>query len=182
MVHKSIFILLFLFSTLNLFGQFDLNKHVLGPSVGFSFLGSTLQFGINHEYSIDLNNLGISSSGKLGVGGIFRYWKYSENFTHVDWDYTDILIGIQTNYHFYMSNENLDPWFGIIMAYDFGSSKSKIKTIGFLIGKETHGGFWVAANAGMRYWVKENIALSIRIGFGNLSYSALDLGFDYKFN
>jgi len=179
MIHKKYVITLLLLPTL-LFAQFEINKHILGPSIGFSFLGSAPQLGINHEYSLGLDEFGLEAEGKLGLGGIIRYWSYSENFVNVEWDYTDILIGIQSNYHFYMSNDNIDPWLGVILAYDFGSSDFKIKTAGFNIIDDSHGGFWLGANGGIRYWFKENMSINLRIGFGTLSYGALDLGFDYK--
>jgi hypothetical protein len=181
MIHKKFLFLLILFLPFTLIGQFDLNKHVAGPSLGFSFLGSALQYGINHEYSFNMEDIGIDSKGKLGIGGILRYWNYSENFTHVKWDYSNVLIGVQSNYHFYMANDHIDPWFGIIFAYNVGSTDTEIKIPSISIEEDSHDGFWLAANAGIRYWINENIALSIRIGFGTLSYSGLDLGFDYKF-
>jgi hypothetical protein len=181
MVHKIFLSIAILLLPSLSFGQFEINKHIAGPSIGFSFLGSTTQIGLNHEYAVLVRDIGINEPGILGVGGIFRYWSYSENFANVDWSYTDILLGVQTNYHFYFKNDNIDPWFGLVFAYDFGSVKSKIKTVGFMAGEESHGGFWIAANAGMRYWIKNNLAINVRIGFGTLSYGALDLGIDYKF-
>ena len=40
--------------------------------------------------------------------------------------------------------------------------------------------FWVLMG-GARYWVSPTIAISAVIGFGTLSYGALDLGVDFKF-
>lgn len=182
MIHKifSLFFILILPSVI--FGQFETNKNHLGPSVGFSFLGSTIQFGLNHEYGISLEELGIDKVGKLGIGGVFRYWDYKENFPNVEWDYTDILVGIQTNYHFYMANDKVDPWAGLIIAYDFNSVNSKIKTVGYEAIEESYGGLWIGAQAGARYWFNKDMAISIRIGFGTINYGSLDLGFDYKFN
>ncbi len=75
--------------------QFTPNKHYLGPSIGLSFLGSAPQFGANYEYGMDLKDF-----GRVGIGGIIRYWSYSEDFYDGGWKYTDILIGAQGNYHF----------------------------------------------------------------------------------
>ena len=182
MIHKIFFIIILFLIPSFLFSQFSVNKHILGPSVGFSFLGSAVQFGLNHEYSMSLEELGIDQGGILGIGGVIRYWSYSENFVNVSWDYTDILFGVQANYHFYMSDDKIDPWFGLILAYDFGSSEAEIKTPGFRVGDESHDGVWLGANAGIRYWFAENMAVNMRIGFGTLSYGAIDIGFDYKFN
>jgi len=181
MTHNIFFILTFIILPSFLFGQFETNKHIAGPSVGFSFLGSTPQVGINHEYGIALEELGIEEDGKLGLGGVIRYWNYSETFTNVDRDYSDFLLGLQFNYHFYMSNDYVDPWVGLVLAYNFGSSSTKIKTVGFNISSDNNSGIWLGINAGAKYWFQKNMAVGIRIGFGTLSYGALDLGFDYKF-
>jgi hypothetical protein len=182
MIPKKFIIMFLIVIPSMIIGQFDIDKHMLGPSFGFSFLGSSVQFGINHEYGINIQELGIANSGKLGVGGIFRYLNYTENFTHIDWEYTDIILGVQTNYHFYIANEDLDPWFGLVFAYDFGYVDDKIKISGVNVENKSYGGFWLAVNAGMRYWLNEKFAINARIGFGTLNYSALDLGIDYKFN
>ncbi len=179
MIHRFIFIILFLFSY-NLFGQFEGNKHIVGPSFGFSFLGSSFQIGANHEYGINLVDMGIDGAGKIGIGGIFRYWNYSEETVNVNRDYTDILAGLQTNYHFYMPNDKVDPWIGLILAYDFGYQDVEIKNIGFKVDDESYGGFWIGAQAGSRYWINNNLALNLRIGFGIESYGFLDFGFDYQ--
>ena len=165
----------------SLFGQFEINRHIFGPSVGLSFLGSSLQIGLNHEYGINLEDLGVDAPGKIGFGGLIRYWNYSETFTNVETDYSDFLLGIQSNYHFYMANDFVDPWIGIVLAYNFGSSDTKIKTIGFNAKVDNNEGIWISANAGAKYWIQKNMAIGIRIGFGTLSYGALDIGFDYNF-
>ena len=76
MIHRFILIFLFLFSY-NLFGQFESNKHIVGPSFEFLFLCSSFQIGVNHEYGINLVDMAFDEAGKIGIGGIFRYWNYS---------------------------------------------------------------------------------------------------------
>ena len=174
-MNRNKFILLFLlFFSVNIFAQFQNHKHTVGPSVGFSFLGSTVQLGINHEYGIPLTD-----KGNLGIGGIFRYWSYSEEFPAVKWSYSNVLIGFQTNYHFFLNTANLDPWAGVILAYDFRSANREIILHNVNFNNADDGGFWIGAQAGARYWINKQIALNVRIGFGTLSYSALDIGFDY---
>jgi len=181
MIHR-IFILSILLFPAILLAQFEQNKHIVGPSVGFSFLGSTVQFGANHEYGFSLKDIGVDGNGSMGIGGIFRYWVYSEETTNVKSDYTDVLLGFQTNYHFYMPNDRVDPWVGFILAYDFGDEDNTIKTSGYELDDDTYAGFWIGAQAGLRYWVKNNIGLNLRIGFGIQSYGFLDLGLEYKLN
>lgn len=157
------------------YSQYDLGKSYLGPTIGLSFLGSTFQFGANYEYSLELENF-----GNVGIGGVFRYWSYSETYYSGEWSYTDILIGVQGNYHFKLSNDKLDPWAGLVLAYDGGSVKWKGAS-GYNYATPTYGGFFLGGQAGMRYWISPTVALVGRIGFGTLSYGALEVGADFKF-
>jgi hypothetical protein len=182
MFRKYVLYLLVVFSSL-INAQFEVNKHLAGPSLGFSFLGSAVQLGLNYEYGLNFNDIGINVPGKIGIGGIFRYWSYSENFFYGKWSYTDILIGAQGNYHFYINNQKLDPWVGLVLAADFGSVNWERTDGGPFVNysEPSHGGFFIGAHAGLRFWLNNQWALSTRIGFGTLSYGALDIGVDYKF-
>ncbi|MCB0751603.1 MAG: hypothetical protein KDC52_09030 [Ignavibacteriae bacterium] len=182
MIHKKYIFIILLFAASNISAQFQSGKHTAGPSVGFSFLGSTIQLGINHEYGFTLRDLGIENDAKIGIGGIFRYWSYSEVFPLVEWSYSNILIGAQANYHFMLKDPNFDPWAGIILAYDFGTVNGSFLTSNIRINDPSNGGLWFGAQAGLRFWINNQMALSLRLGFGTLSYGALDIGLDYAFN
>ncbi len=174
---KQLFFVLLLtaFLTSLTSAQFTPNKHYLGPSIGLSFLGSTPQFGLNYEYGMDIKDF-----GRLGIGGIVRYWSYNEGYYQGHWKYTDILIGAQANYHFKLATDKFDPWVGLTLAYDAGSV-SWDGPEGYNYSSPTYGGVFIGANAGARYWFSPTIGVSARIGFGSLSYGALDLGVDFKF-
>lgn len=158
--------------------QFSAGKHHLGPSVGFSFLGSTPQFGLNYEYGLDVKDFGL-----LGIGGIARYWSYSEDYGYGStgkWKYTDILIGAQANYHFKVGDGKFDPWLGVTLAYDAGKVTWD-GPAGESWASPSYGGMFFGGNAGARYWFSPAIAVSARLGFGSLGYGGLDLGVDFKF-
>lgn len=155
--------------------QFVGGKNYLGPSIGLSFLGSTPQFGLNYEYGMKVQNFGL-----VGIGGIFRYWGYSEGVYYGKWKYTDILIGAQGNYHLKVGDGKFDPYFGLVLAYDAGSV-SWDGPGGYNYSTPAYGGLFLGAAAGARYWVSPSTAISGRIGFGSLSYGGLDLGVDFKF-
>ncbi len=150
--------------------QYTAGKNYLGPSIGFAFLGSTPDFGISYERGLNLQNFGL-----IGIGGIFRYWGYSE----VDWKYTNILIGAQGNYHFVIEGSKFDPYVGIVLAYDAGSVSYNGPFGNYV--SPSYGGMWIAAQGGARYWISPTIAISGRIGLGSLGYSGLDFGVDFKF-
>jgi hypothetical protein len=155
--------------------QYTEGKHYAGPSIGLSFLGSTFQIGGNYEYALDIENFGM-----IGIGGILRYWGYSENYIVGKWKYTNILIGAQGNYHFSIKqNDQLDPYAGIVLAYDGGSVS--YSGPGRNYPTPSHGGLWIGLQGGIRYWFNPNISATARVGFGTLSYGALELGVDLKF-
>lgn len=156
--------------------QYVVEKHYAGPSIGLSFLGSTFQLGGNYEYALSLENF-----GKVGIGGIFRYWTYSDAyFTGGSWSHTNILIGAQGNYHFEIrGSEKLDPYAGIVLAYDGGSVSYSGPALKY--ATPSHGGLWLGFQGGMRYWINPDIAITGRVGFGTLSYGALEFGIDFKF-
>ncbi len=150
--------------------QYTENSNYLGPSIGFAFLGSTPDFGVNYEYGINVENFGL-----IGVGGVFRYWGYSDSY----WKYSDVLIGAQGNYHFKVNDNKFDPYAGLVLAYDAGSVSWNGPGEGF--SAPTYGGMWLAIQGGLRYWVSPTVAISGRVGFGTLGYSGLDFGVDFKF-
>ena len=169
----GVLLTIFLVSVSN--AQYTPDKNYIGPSVGLSFLGSTPQFGVNYERSMVLENF-----GTIGIGGIFRYWGYSNDYYFGKWKYTDILIGVQGNYHFKMESDTFDPWVGLVLAYDAGSV-SWDGPGGYNYATPTYGGLFLGAHGGARYWVSPTIAISASIGYGSLSYGALDVGVDFKF-
>ena len=155
--------------------QFTAGMHYAGPSIGLSFLGSAFQLGGNYEYGISVNNF-----GNIGVGGIIRYWGYNEKFSGGEWSYSNFLIGAQSNYHFKINLfENIDPYAGIVLAYDGGSVKFKGEQNNY--PTPSHGGFWFGFQGGVRYWINPQTAITARVGFGTLSYGALEVGVDFKF-
>jgi hypothetical protein len=170
-------VLLFLTIPFVAFSQpyFEAGKSYIGPSIGLSFLGSTPEFGVNYEYGMKME------FGTIGIGGLFRYWGYSEDYYFGKWKYTNILIGAQGNYHLKMdAGSKLDPWVGLVLGYD-ASSVSYDGPSGYNYSSPTSGGLVLNAQGGARYWISPTMALRASIGYGSMSYGALDLGIDFKF-
>jgi len=159
---------------------FEAGKSYVGPSIGLSFLGSALQFGANYEYGMKMD------FGMIGIGGVFRYWGYSEDWggwggDTYSWKYTNILIGAQGNYHLKMdAGSKLDPWVGLVLGYN-SASVSYDGPGSYDWGSPSAGGLVLNAQGGARYWISPTMALRASIGYGSLSYGALDLGVDFKF-
>jgi len=162
--------------------QFVKENGYLGPSIGFYFYGSSPIFGANYEYALSSVNIG---TGTVGIGGLFRYWSWSiDEGTYGGetwgWTYTDIMFGVQAFYHFKMeNNDKLDPFAGLTLAYDAASVKYKGPST-YSYVSPSWGGITLGASGGARYWFSPNLAGVIRVGFGSSSYSALDLGVDFK--
>jgi hypothetical protein len=175
LINSLIIALIIFFIQKEISAQYSVNNHYAGPSIGLSFLGSTFQLGGNYEYGMYIENI-----GNVGIGGVFRYWGYSENFYGGKWSYTNILFGAQGNYHFKIKeNGQLDPYAGIVLAYDGGSIR--YSGPGGIFPTPSPGGFWLGFQGGLRYFIQPNLALTGRVGFGTLSYGALEVGVDWKF-
>lgn len=172
---------LFLYIPQTINAQYEVGKNYTGPAIGLSFLGSSVQLGINYERSLDLNLIGINGPGKLGIGGIFRYWSYSSGYFKGNWNYSNFLLGAQGNYHFDLADKRFDPWLGLVLAINIGSVSWDGPAKAAWYVEPSAGGFWIGFHAGLRYWLSPTLAVNTRIGFGTLSYGALDIGVDFKF-
>lgn len=170
------FILILAFAFSNSEAQYTPQHNYLGPSIGFAFLGNVPQFGINYEYSLDLQNF-----GSVGIGGLFRYWGYSDDFFYGKVSYSNVLIGVQGNYHFKIPESKFDPYVGLVLAEDIGSTSISYNNIYSNYGySASAGGFWIALQGGARYWISPQLALTARLGLGSLSYYAFEVGVDFK--
>jgi len=169
------FLTSFFFICSSLYSQYQISAHHAGPAIGLTFLGSTISFGGNYEYGLSVDEIGLDAPGKLGLGGIIRYWSYDEGF----WSYTDLVIAAQANYHFELKNNKIDPYLGLVLGYDVGSWDW---TGPFANRYDTsYGGFIFGAAAGVRYWFSPTMAVNGRLGAGSNFGSTLDIGLDFKF-
>jgi len=171
-------ILSFVFLSVNLLAQFKSADQYIEPIVGFSFLGSTVHYGINYEHTFILEG-----NHKVGFGLTTRYWKYSETLDNINTNFVIFLVGVQANYHFNLKNKKVNPWVGITLAYNLGSTKASWNIEPHpegVLESPDQVGIWKSVHAGLRYWLTENIAASTKIGLGNMSYGALDLGVVFR--
>jgi hypothetical protein len=179
---KKILVVLFslLFLSSMSFAQFEVGKSYIGPSIGIGFGGYGLSFGADYEYGMSLKDIGVDAPGALGIGGLVRYYNWSESYFTYKWSYTDIIIGAQGNYHFKLENNKIDPYLGIVLGFDIASSSWNGPT-GFGDQYSTSsGGLFFNGNAGVRYWFSPTMAARASFGFGNI-VSSLILGLDFKF-
>ncbi len=170
---KAILVLALLFfvsSSIN--AQFQEGKNFAGPAIGLSFLGNTVSFGANFEHAMKMADI----PGLIGIGGLVRYWSYGELY----YNYTDIIIAAQGNYHIALANKKLDPYIGLILGYDINSWKYDGPYSEYLTST-TGGGVIFGLSLGGRYWFSPSMAVNARFGTGSNLGSTLDLGLDFKF-
>ncbi len=170
-----VFILLVIgFSVQTATAQFSNGKNYVGPHLGLSGIGSTLTLGLDYERAI--TNPGEAGPGIIGIGGLFDYYSYSEDYFADAGTWTYIDFGISGMYHFVLDNNKWDPFVGLVLGYEIASWKWKNSYYGSY--SPTAGGFTLGGSAGIRYFFDDNWAAQARIGFG---FYILAVGVDYKF-
>ncbi len=175
-----ILVLLFFVSSIN-FAQFRDGKSHVGPSVSVGFSGWGVGFGADYEYGMSMKKLGIDAPGNFGLGGLVRYYSFSEGFGNWQWSYTNIIIGAQGNYHFALENKKIDPFLGLVLGFNIASSSwDGPNTSGWDGEGTSYGGMFLNLNAGLRYWFSPQMAVRANFGVGNV-VSSLVFGLDFKF-
>lgn len=186
----SIFFLLFLCSSA--YSQVNYGEHILGPSIGFWVKGSSPIIGFNYEY--ELPQAGI---GNIGVGGIARYWTFNETHTKIDSvnkkytftvKYTNIFLGGQINYNFNMIGDGrFVPYGGLVLGFNNVNDKYTADSVGVphvlkSYDKAYVNGLLIWVQGGFRYFFTPRLAGTVRLGLGNIDFSTIELGLDFKLN
>lgn len=172
-----VFLLLFVFTNES-YSQLKERNSLLGPTIGFWFTNSVPTYGLNYEYQATQ----LGETGTLGAGGIFRYTTFKEESVYWEWSYNYITIGAQVNLNFNkIGNGKFVPFVGLVLGYNAISSTVTYKTQGYSSSAGYGSGLWVWGQGGARYFVSPNIAIVARFGFGNFSYTAGEVGVDFKF-
>jgi len=145
---------------------FKAGENYVGPSVSLATYGSTAAIGGNFEHAVN---------DKWGWGIAAQYFSYSVSYGFGDYTTKYVSLAGTAAYHFEVEgNEKLDPFVGAALGYNIvsidcpGSTCAGARSSGLLLG-----GF-----GGLRYWVKDNLAITGRTGYG-LGY--LSAGVDFKF-
>ena len=173
-----IFILFIFLIPLQLHSQFKTGGHYIGGSIGFWVKGSTPILGANYEYGLPQDNIGI-----FGIGGIFRYWRYSEDTKEYKQEITNYVAAGQVNYHFNrITNGKFSPYVGLVIGFNNATTKYTAFDKNSIIGKPTEykNGLILWAQGGFRFFFTPKIAGTVRLGLGNLDFSTIELGIDYK--
>ena len=140
---------------------FQKGDNYIGPSVSLSTYGSTLAIGGHFEHALKEH---------VGVGAAIEYYSYGCGAADCSVKYFSLAGTVA--YHFDVHNEKIDLSAGGALGYNVVSCDT---IYGDLCkdGSVLIGGF-----GALRYFVKPNIALVARAGYG-LGY--LSAGVDFKF-
>ena len=151
--------------------QFETGKVYLGPHVGLGSVGGTVAFGGDIEYG--LTKSGEVGSGRIGIGGTFDYWSWSDG---AYWSYSWIPVGVFGAYHFNLDNRRLDPFLGIGLGYEIVNATVKDGDNTVYSSASYASATYISAVAGMRYFFSPNFAIQGRLGLGA---SWLTVGVDF---
>ncbi|MGE3705729.1 MAG: outer membrane beta-barrel protein [Vicinamibacterales bacterium] len=141
-----------------------------GPILGLGGLGGA-DFAIGGRYEVGFKELPDLGNGILGIQAAVDYYNVDYTFLNDD-SFTYIPISVVGNYHFNMSNEKWDPFLGIGLGYLYARYDC-----GTFCGSASTGGVYLVGRAGMRYFMKENLAFYADVGAGAAS---LDVGLVWK--
>lgn len=174
----SVIVLLVL--TSSSFSQLKEKDNLLGGSIGFWAKGSVPMFGVNFESSIVQ-----AGSGTIGIGGIFRYYAYTNTYGNGDTRrYSFTSFGFQANYNFnQIGDGKFVPYVGLVLGYNnVNSTYTDIHKNGTITYTEVAytSGAWIWGQLGMRYFFSPKVAGTVRVGFGNNDFNTLELGVDFK--
>ena len=161
------------------FSQLKEKDNLLGGSIGFWAKGSVPMFGVNFE-----SNIVQAGSGTIGIGGIFRYYAYTNLYGNGDSrKYTFTSFGFQCNYNFnQIGDGKFVPYLGAVIGYNsVNNTYTDFTKHGVYITDITYtSGAWIWGQAGLRYFFSPGVAGTVRVGFGNNDFNTLELGVDFK--
>jgi len=178
---KSVYVLVFIFTiVLSASAQLNEGDNLLGVSLGFWAKRNVPTFGISYE-----NQIVQAGIGTIGIGGIFRFYTYSDNYPNGDsWKYTFTSLGFQSNYNFnQISDGKFVPFAGLVLGYNnVSSTYTDVTKHGvYQYNSAYSNGVWIWGQVGMRYFFSPSVAGSVRLGGGNYDFNTLELGVDFKF-
>ena len=176
----KIFVLLLIISTASInYSQLKERDNLLGPSIGFWAYNSVPTFGANYEYQAAQ----FGDVASLGIGGIFRYTAWTDNYTNPDiysTKFTAITFGAQGNFNFnHIGDGRFVPFVGLVLGYESVSYSFSNNYNNYSAAYGS--GFWLWAQGGARYFFTPKVAGVIRLAAGNLNFDVLELGVDFKF-
>jgi hypothetical protein len=156
-------------------GMFETGPFYAGPRIWLGNLNGAIAFGGQIEKGF--TQAGAYGPGIIGGGVGLDWYSWSQDYPFGGkYSYSVIPIQIFSNYHFVIeSNKKLDPYLGLALVYSIVNASWEGAGVAAEAGGNTTD---FAGQAGLRYFLKDNLALQGQIGFG---YGTLGLGATWKF-
>lgn len=143
--------------------SFSEGTSVIQAGIGFGgAFGTPISLG--YEYGI---------TEKIGVGLSVGYGSSSESIFGGNYKYTNILVGLKGNYHFYTTDE-IDFYGGAILGYNNQSVSTTFTGPG---AKTAVSDVLFGLQAGGRYYFTEKFGAFAEVGFGLANFN---VGLAYK--
>lgn len=155
-------------------GQFETGRLYAGPRIWIGNLNGAVAIGGQVERGF--TKAGQYGPGIIGGGVGIDYYSWDFDYAFGNYNYSVIPLQVFSNYHFIIeSNRKLDPYAGLALVYSIVNASwegagvaadAEASSLGF------------AGQAGVRYFLNENLALQGQVGFG---YGTLGLGATWRF-
>ncbi len=178
---KTAVLIFLILPLLSLKAQLREGDNLLGASIGLWTTGNTPVFGVSFE-----SNVAGYESGAIGIGGLFRFRGFSENYNNGDSrSYNFTSLGFQTNYNFNkISDGKFVPYLGLTLGYNnVSNTYTNVNHNGVIVQQQSNtynSGVWVWGQVGARYFFSNKVAGNVRLGIGNNDFYPLELGVDFK--
>lgn len=177
---KSTFLALVLLLTTSISAQMKEGNNLAGVSLGFQGQGTSFIYGADYEYILPAAGI-----GHFGVGGLIGFWGFNEKINDSNSvDYSTAMGGGQINYHFSSIGPGMFvPYAGLVLGFLNVSTKYKSFDNASVVGYEQKykSGLKIWVQAGGRLFFTPKLAGTLRLGLGNLDFSVVQLGVNYKF-
>ncbi len=153
-------VMLFSVSSYAQFNPYANGVHMLTAGIGFSGWGVPIF--ARYEAPVADN---------ITVGGSLSFQTKSENYASYKWKHTIFGIGARGSYHFNEVLEVNDEWdfyAGVGLGYYAWNTKYDGNGTSVSYGGSGNGGVSLGVHLGGRYFVKDNLAINLEVGGGNV--------------
>ncbi len=156
-------------------------NNIAGPMIGYSLKSKALSYGINYEYAYLQIKSGIFTAGWLG-----KYSSKNEDAfeSSAKVKTQNISLGLQSNFNFNrLEPASIIPFIGLVIGYNYAVTEYNFNNGGNdpLFPDTKKHSLYIFGQAGIRFFLSERTAFTLRGGTGNIDKSMLEAGIDFKF-
>ncbi len=156
-------------------------NNIIGPVLGYSLKSKVLSYGINYEYAFSQIKSGIFTAG---IRGKFSSKNEDASGNSAVLKTKNISLGLQSNLNFNrLEPASLIPFIGIVIGYNYAVTEYNFNNgVNDPLFPDTKKhSLYIFGQAGIRFFLSEKTAITLRGGTGNIDKSMLEAGIDFKF-